>query len=327
MRIVSGIQPTGNLHLGNFLGAIKQWVNLQSDGECYFFLADLHAITTRSNPKELRNNCQEMAASLIACGVDHTKSVLFNQARVPYHAELSWILQCTARVGWLNRMVQFKEKGANSEGESVGLYSYPVLQAADILLYHATHVPVGDDQQQHLQLTKDIANKFNNEYGKVFTIPVPKLVDNGTRVMSLQDGTRKMSKSDENDMSRINLVDDADTITKKLKRAKSDTELLPDNLEELCARPEALNLLTIYAAITNSDMDSALTLFSGKGYGVLKPAVAEVLVETFRPIKKTFDEIKNDNQITEILQDGADRAAMVAKPTIEQVFSVIGLDR
>ena len=257
-RVVSGIQPTGNLHLGNYLGAIRRWVRLQDEAECLIFLADLHAITDYIDPAKLRANVNGMAAALIACGIDPDKVVLFNHARVPAHPEMAWILSCTARVGWLNRMTQFKEKsGKNREGASVGLYAYPVLQAADVLLYQATHVPVGEDQKQHVELMRDIATKFNTDYGvDLFTLPEPHIGETAARIMSLRDGNAKMSKSDPSDMSRINLSDDSDTIAQKIRKAKTDAEPLPDSADALKGRPEALNLVTIYAALTDRTAQS-----------------------------------------------------------------------
>jgi tryptophanyl-tRNA synthetase len=248
-RVVSGIQPTGNLHLGNYLGAIRRWVQMQDEAQCFFFLADLHAITVYNDPAELAANVREMAAALIACGIDQDKSVLFNHARVPAHPEMAWILNCTARIGWLNRMTQFKDKaGKNREGSSVGLYSYPVLQAADVLLYQASHVPVGEDQKQHIELIRDIATKFNTDYREIFALPEPQIAAEGARIMSLRDGNAKMSKSDPSDMSRVNLTDDSDTVAQKVRKAKTDAEPLPDAMDDLAGRPEAKNLVTIYSA-------------------------------------------------------------------------------
>src|SRR5690349_5936930 len=267
MRVVSGIQPTGGLHLGNLLGAILRWVRMQEEAECLFFLADLHAITIDVAPNELRSNIREMAAALIASGIDPEKSILFQQSAIPAHAELAWILQCTARVGWLNRMTQFKEKsGKSREGASVGLYTYPVLQAADVLLYNATHVPVGEDQKQHLELARDIAIKFNTDYDVELFVPPEPFVGTGTaaRVMSLRDGTAKMSKSDPSDMSRINLTDSDDAIAQKIRKAKTDPEPLPDSAAALEGRPEAKNLVGIYAAVTGETVEEVLARFSGQ---------------------------------------------------------------
>ena len=269
MRVVSGIQPTGNLHLGNYLGAIRRWVKMQDEAECLIFLADLHAITLYNDPVELRANVYGMAAALIACGIDPDKVVLFNHARVPAHPEMAWILSCTARIGWLNRMTQFKEKsGKNREGASVGLYAYPILQAADVLLYQATHVPVGEDQKQHVELIRDIALKFNTDYDvDLFTVPEPHIAETAARIMSLRDGKAKMSKSDLSDMSRINLDDDDDSIALKIRKAKTDPEPLPDNFAALDERPEARNLVAIYAALTDRTPQSVVEEFSGHGFG------------------------------------------------------------
>ncbi len=330
MRVLSGIQPTGNLHLGNYLGAIKQWVKMQEQGECYYFLADLHAITVHNDPAALSANTREMAAALVACGIDTDRSVLFNQARVPGHAELAWMLFCTARIGWLNRMTQFKEKsGKNREGASVGLFAYPVLQAADVLIYQATHVPVGEDQKQHLELARDIATKFNTDTGvDVFTLPDPFIGGPAARVMSLRDGAAKMSKSDPSDMSRINLADDADTVAAKVKKAKSDAELLPETLNELEGRPEARNLINIYAATADRSAADVLAEFSGQGFGAFKPALAELLVETLRPIRDEFVRLKSDTTTLDaILSKGAAKARATAQPTVDAAYAALGLLR
>ncbi|WOE75050.1 tryptophan--tRNA ligase [Alterisphingorhabdus coralli] len=328
MRVVSGIQPTGNLHLGNYLGAIKKWVAMQDEMECLFFLADLHAITVYNEPLALANNTREMAAALVACGVDPERAVLFNQARVPAHAELAWLLFCTARMGWLNRMTQFKEKsGKNREGASVGLYAYPVLQAADVLIYGATHVPVGEDQKQHLELARDIATKFNSDFDtELFTLPDPIIEGPATRVMSLRDGSAKMSKSDPSDMSRINLTDDDDTITKKVKKAKTDPEPLPDSLEALEERPEAANLVGMMAALSDRTPEDVLADFAGQGFGAFKPALAEVMVETLRPIRERFVALKSDPAaIDAILQQGSEKARALAAPTVAGAYRALGL--
>ncbi len=330
MRVVSGIQPTGNLHLGNYLGAIKNWVKMQEQGECLFFLADLHAITVYNDPKELSANTREMAAALIAAGIDPDKAILFNQARVPGHAELAWLLFCTARIGWLNRMTQFKEKsGKNREGASIGLYAYPVLQAADVLIYQATHVPVGEDQKQHLELARDIAAKFNTDYGvELFTLPEPYISGAATRVMSLRDGSAKMSKSDPSDMSRINMTDDDDLIAQKIRKAKSDAEPLPDALGDLEGRPEARNLVNIYAATADMSPQAVLDQYAGQGFGQFKPALADLLVETLRPIRDRFVTLKSDSAaIDTLLATGADRAATLGRPTVNSAYSVLGLLR
>ena len=336
MRVVSGIQPTGNLHLGNYLGAIRNWVRMQDEleagGQCLFFLADLHAISMPHVPGELYAGTLEMAAALVACGIDPDKSILFNQAQVPAHAELQWLLNGTARMGWLNRMTQFKEKsGKNREGASVALFTYPVLQAADVLLYQATHVPVGEDQKQHLELARDIAQKFNNDFGageEVFTQPDPLIPPEAARIMSLRDGTAKMSKSDPSDMSRINLTDDADTIMKKVKKAKTDPEPLPGEVAGLADRPEALNLVSIYAAMTGDSVDSVLATYGGEGFGRFKPALGELLVESLSPISARFRELKADREALDaILARGAAEARELARPTLAAAYRALGLVR
>jgi len=332
MRTLSGIQPTGNLHLGNYLGAIRNWVRMQDDmpGEKLYFLADLHAITVHNDPAELTANTREMAAALMAAGIDPAKAILFNQARVPAHAELAWLLFCTARIGWLNRMTQFKEKsGKNREGASVGLYAYPVLQAADVLLYQTTHVPVGDDQKQHLELARDIATKFNLDTGtETFTLPEPTIPPTAARIMSLRDGTAKMSKSDPSDMSRINLVDDPDTIMAKIRKAKTDAEPLPSEAAGLDARPEARNLVSIYAAMADESVDQVLARFAGQGFGAFKPALGTLLVETLRPIASRLAELKADPAaIDAALEAGAARASALARPTLDAAYAALGLCR
>jgi tryptophanyl-tRNA synthetase len=330
MRVVSGIQPTGNLHLGNYLGAIVRWVRMQDEAECLYFLADLHAITVYNDPAELRANVRSMAAALIACGIDPERSLLFDQARIPAHAEMAWILSGTARVGWLNRMTQFKEKsGKNREGSSVGLFAYPVLQAADVLLYHATHVPVGDDQKQHVELIRDIATKFNTDYKvDLFTLPEPHIGATAARIMSLRDGTAKMSKTDPSDMSRINLTDDSDTVAQKIRKAKTDPDPLPDTIEALAGRPEARNLLSIYAALADRDPGDVLAEYAGQGFGAFKPALAELTVETLRPIKSRLDALERDPaEIDSILARGSERAAALARPVIEGAYAALGLSR
>ncbi|WP_194954438.1 tryptophan--tRNA ligase [Sphingopyxis solisilvae] len=332
MRTLSGIQPTGNLHLGNYLGAIRNWVRMQDEmpGEKLYFLADLHAITVHNDPAELTANTREMAAALMAAGIDPAKSILFNQARVPAHAELGWLLFCTARIGWLNRMTQFKEKsGKNREGASVGLYAYPVLQAADVLLYQTTHVPVGDDQKQHLELARDIATKFNLDTGtETFTLPEPTIPPTAARIMSLRDGTAKMSKSDPSDMSRINLVDDADTIMAKIRKAKTDAEPLPSEAAGLEGRAEARNLVSIYAAMADESVDDVLARFAGQGFGAFKPALGELLVETLRPIATRLNQLKaNPAAIDAALEQGAARASALARPTLDAAYAALGLCR
>jgi tryptophanyl-tRNA synthetase len=328
-RVVSGIQPTGNLHLGNYLGAIRRWVQMQDEAQCFFFLADLHAITVYNDPAELAANVREMAAALIACGIDQDKSVLFNHARVPAHPEMAWILNCTARIGWLNRMTQFKDKaGKNREGSSVGLYSYPVLQAADVLLYQASHVPVGEDQKQHIELIRDIATKFNTDYREVFALPEPQIAAEGARIMSLRDGNAKMSKSDPSDMSRVNLTDDSDTVAQKVRKAKTDAEPLPEAMDDLAGRPEAKNLVTIYSVLADESPQSVLSRFAGQGFGAFKPALADLLVETMRPIKARLDDLREDPaELDAILERGAETAAAEARPTLDAAYDAVGLRR
>jgi tryptophanyl-tRNA synthetase len=329
MRVISGIQPTGDLHLGNLLGAILRWVRMQDEAECLFFLADLHALTVDVEPAQLRSNVREMAAALIASGIDPAKSTLFAQSAVPAHAELAWILQCTARVGWLNRMTQFKEKsGKNREGASVGLYTYPVLQAADILLYRATHVPVGEDQKQHVELTRDIALKFNTDFDvDIFIAPEP-YIGGGTaaRVMSLRDGRSKMSKSDPSNMSRINLTDSDDLIAQKVRKAKTDPEPLPDDPAELDARPEAKNLVGIFADVTGQQVGQVLAGFAGQGFGQFKPALADALVELIAPIRARLGELRGDTEeLDRILGRGAERASAIGTPILAAAKSAVGL--
>ena len=338
MRIVSGIQPTGSLHLGNYLGAIRNWVRMQdeaaaSGGECFFFLADLHAISQPHVPADLAASTREMVAALVACGVDPARSVLFNQAQVPAHAELQWLLNGTARMGWLNRMTQWKDKaGKNREGQSVALFTYPVLQAADVLLYQASHVPVGEDQKQHLELARDIAQKFNNDFcpedAPLFTLPEPIIPPEAARIMSLRDGSAKMSKSDPSDMSRINLTDDADAIMQKVKKAKTDPEPLPEAVAGLAGRPEAANLVGIYAAMQGSTPQAVLEAFAGKGFGQFKPALGELLVESLAPINARFVQLRADRAALDaILSDGAARAREAAAPTLAKAYAALGLVR
>jgi tryptophanyl-tRNA synthetase len=329
MRVVSGIQPTGGLHLGNLLGAILRWVRMQDEAECLFFLADLHALTGEVDPVQLRANVREMAAALIASGIDPAKSILFAQSAVPAHAELAWILQCTARMGWLNRMTQFKDKsGKNKEGASVGLFTYPVLQAADVLVYNATHVPVGDDQKQHIELARDIAVKFNNDFDvELFTAPEP-FIGGGTaaRVMSLRDGSMKMSKSDPSDMSRINLTDDDDAIAQKIRKARTDPEPLPEDPALLATRPEARNLVGVLAALTNETEAAICARFAGQGFGSFKPALTEALVGLLSPLRARLIELRRDEaQIDAVLADGAERAAALAAPALDGAYRAVGL--
>lgn len=337
MRIVSGIQPTGSLHLGNYLGAIRNWVRMQDameeGSQCLYFLADLHAISMPHVPAELKAATREMAAALVACGIDPQRSILFNQAQVPAHAELQWLLNGTARIGWLNRMTQFKDKsGKNREGASVALYTYPVLQAADVLLYQATHVPVGEDQKQHLEFARDIAQKFNNDFcpedAPLFTLPDPIIPTGAARIMSLRDGTAKMSKSDPSDMSRVNLSDDPDEVMKKVKKAKTDPEPLPSEEAGLAERPEALNLVTIYAALADKSVAEVLSEFGGQGFGAFKPALGELLVETLRPITARFTGLLDDREALDaILARGAARAREIALPTLDATYRALGLLR
>ncbi len=338
MRIVSGIQPTGNLHLGNYLGAIRNWVRMQdevaaSGGLSLYFLADLHALSQPHVPAELAANCREMVAALVACGIDPDKSVLFNQAQVPQHAELQWLLSGTARMGWLNRMTQWKDKsGKKGDSQSVALFTYPVLQAADVLLYQATHVPVGDDQKQHLELARDIAQKFNNDFcpedAPVFTLPEPTIPPEAARIMSLRDGNAKMSKSDPSDMSRINLTDDADTIMQKVKKAKTDPEPLPQGKAGLEGRPEAANLVGIYAAMAGTSVEAVLSEFGGEGFGKFKPALGELLVDKLAPINARFNDLRHDRQALDaILRKGGAKARELAVPTLEAAYGALGLLR
>jgi tryptophanyl-tRNA synthetase len=313
-------------------------VKLQDDahaagGECLIFIADLHALSMPHDPVELHASTLELVATLVACGLDPDKTILFNQAQVPAHPEMQWLLNGTARMGWLNRMTQWKDKaGKNREGQSVALFTYPVLQAADVLLYQATHVPVGEDQKQHLELARDIAQKFNNDFGSedapIFTLPEPIIPPEAARIMSLRDGSAKMSKSDPSDMSRINLTDDADTVMKKVKKAKTDPEPLPGNPEELEGRPEALNLVGIYAALTSTSVEQVLGQFGGQGFGAFKPALGEVLIETLAPISTRFIELKDDRETLDaILARGAAKARERARPTLDATYRALGLVR
>ena len=330
-RILSGIQASGSLHLGNYLGALKRFVPLQDEADTFVFVADLHAITTPQDPRLLAAQTREIAAAYIASGLDPKRTTIWPQSAVTGHAELAWILQCTARVGWLDRMTQFKDKsGKDKEGASVGLYTYPVLQAADILLYRATDVPVGEDQKQHLELTRDIAQKFNTDFGVpgFFPLPEPLIEGPAPRVMSLRDGTAKMSKSDPSDQSRINLLDDADAISKKFKRAKSDADLLPETWAELAGRPEAANLLSIYAALAGVSKPDALARFAGKGFGALKPELAELAVESLAPVTARMRELMSDPaQVDAILRDGAERARAAAEPVVAETKAAVGFWR
>ena len=341
-RVFSGMQPTGNLHLGNYLGAMVQWVAMQKTHECIFCVVDMHAITMWQDPAELRNQIRSVTAAYLAAGIDPEQSILFNQSQVHEHAELTWIFNCVARLGWLNRMTQFKEKaGKDRENASIGLYDYPVLMAADILAYQATHVPVGEDQKQHLELTRDIAQKFNNDYADAikaagleppfFPLPEPVIQGPATRVMSLRDGTKKMSKSDPSDLSRINMLDDADTIVRKIQRAKTDSGPLPGTLEELEARPEADNLVGIYAALIGVSKTEAHGIFvqttSGRSdyFSHFKKALAEVAVEKLGPINAEMRRLLADpTEIDRILGDGARKARALAAPIVSQVKDIVG---
>ncbi len=326
-RVFSGIQPTGSLHLGNYLGAIANWVAMQEAYECIYCIVDLHAVTTYQDPASLREGTRDMTAALLASGIDPERSVLFAQSRVSVHAELAWLLECVARVGWVNRMTQFKDKsGKDREGASVGLYVYPVLQAADILAYKATHVPVGDDQKQHLELARDIAAKFNTDYGvELFPLPEPVIGHQAARVMSLRDGTAKMSKSDPSDQSRINLTDDADAIAAKIKRAKSDADVLPSEAAGLAGRPEAANLVGIYAAMAGIGVDAVLGEYGGSGFGRFKPALAELTVATLAPINARYVELRADSgHLDAVLGHGAARARAIAAPTLSEVHEIMG---
>ena len=328
-RILSGVQPTGNLHLGNYLGAIKNFVKLQKDYECYFMLADLHSITIFQDPKQLRENIIETAAVFLACGLDPKKNVIFCQSSVPGHSELAWIFNCVARIGWLNRMTQFKEKaGSNKEKASVGLYSYPTLMAADILLYKATHVPVGEDQKQHLELCRDIAVKFNNDFNckDFFSLPEPIITKEVARIMSLKDGTKKMSKSDESEASRINLTDTEEDIIQKIRKAKTDNDLIPKNELQLAARPEARNLINILSILNSSTIEKTLKDLSGKNFSELKNKLSEVLIKEIVPIGKKIKEFKKDTDtIKKILKSGSEKANIESQKTIKEVQKIIGL--
>ena len=331
MRVVSGIQPTGGLHLGNLLGAILRWVRMQDEAQCLFFLADLHSLSEYIDPQVRRANLREMAAALIASGIDPARSILFNQARVPAHAELCWLLNGTARMGWLSRMTQFKDKsGKNREGASVALFDYPVLQAADVLLYKATHVPVGEDQKQHLELARDIALKFNADFDADLFVPPEPFIGGGTaaRVMSLRDGSAKMSKSDPSDMSRINLTDSDELIGQKIRKARTDPEPLPDDPAALAGRAEARNLVGILAELTGESVEQVLARFAGQGFGAFKPVLADAVIATVAPIRARLDELRRDEAaIDRHLEDGAERARALAAPTLADAYRIVGLSR
>ena len=327
--VFSGIQPTGNLHLGNYLGALKNFTSLQKEMECIYCVVDLHAITVFQNPKELKNNVLETTASFLATGLDPNKSIIFNQSSVPGHAELAWILNCVSRVGWLNRMTQFKDKvGSDKEKASVGLYIYPKLMAADILLYKATHVPVGADQKQHLELSRDIAQKFNNDFNckDFFPLPEPLIPKNVSRIMSLRDGRKKMSKSEDSDYSRINLKDSSDEINKKIKKAKSDSEEIPDNLKSLENKPEALNLINIYAEMSKINLEKALNEMSGKDYSYLKSKLAELLVSEITPVGKEIEKLlKDKSHLENTLKKGREKAIIMAEENLKNIREKVGL--
>ena len=330
-RIFSGIQPSGGLTLGNYLGALKRFVEKQDEGiETIYCLVDMHAITVWQDPAKLRHATREAAAGFIAAGIDPARSVLFNQSQVSAHVELGWIFNTVARMGWMSRMTQFKDKaGKNSENVSLGLFAYPALMAADILAYKATHVPVGEDQKQHIELTRDIAAKFNNDYGvNFFPITEPVIEGAATRVMSLRDGTKKMSKSDPSDQSRINLTDDADTIAKKIRKAKTDPEPLPDNLADLADRPDAKNLVNIYAALAGHTPEQVIADYAGAQFGTFKPALADLAVAKLEPITTEMNRLMQDPaEIDRILGEGAARANAIARPIVDDVYDIIGMIR
>lgn len=336
-RVFSGMQPTGSLHLGNYLGAMLQWIELQETHQCIYCVVDMHAITVWQDPEELREAIRKVTAAYMAAGLDPQKSILFNQSQVAAHAELAWVFNCVARLGWLNRMTQFKEKaGKDRENASVGLFSYPNLMAADILVYKATHVPVGDDQKQHLELARDIAGKFNNDFadqiraagfedGEFFPLPEPVITGPATRVMSLRDGTKKMSKSDPSDLSRINITDDADTIARKIRKAKTDTEPLPSELEGLKGRAEAENLIGIFAALSGHGKDAVLAEYGGRQFSEFKSALADLSVAKLAPIGEEISRLTSDPvEIDKVLADGSRRAAEIAAPIMRDVKEIVG---
>jgi tryptophanyl-tRNA synthetase len=327
--VFSGVQPTGNLHLGNYLGALKNFSSLQKEMECIYCVVDLHAITIFQKPSELSENVLKTVASFIAAGIDTNKSIIFNQSSVSGHSELAWILNCVSRIGWLNRMTQFKDKaGSDKEKASVGLYIYPNLMAADILLYKATHVPVGADQKQHLELSRDIAQKFNNDFKckNFFPLPEPLIPKNISRVMSLRDGTKKMSKSEESDYSRINLSDSADEINKKIKKAKSDSEPIPDNLKLLETKPEALNLLTIYSELTKNNLEKTLKDMAGKEYSFLKTKLSDILISEITPVSKEIQKLLEDkSHLKEVLKKGSEKANIKAEENLKNIREKVGL--
>ena len=326
-RIFSGVQPTGSLHLGNYLGAIRNWARLQDEFEAIYCVVDLHAVTAPHDPKELSRATREVTAGLIASGIDPARSIIFNQSMVPEHAELSWLFNCVARLGWLNRMTQFKEKaGKNRDQASVGLYAYPVLMAADILAYKATHVPVGEDQKQHLELTRDIAQSFNSTYGvDFFPLPEPQIFGSATRVMSLRDGKKKMSKSDESDYSRINMTDGADEIAQKIRKARTDPDPLPGTVDGLAERPEALNLVSIYAALEDIEIDQVIQEYQGQGFSTFKKALADLAVVRLGPVGNEMKRLTAESgEIDKVLADGAERATQLSRPIVAEVREIMG---
>jgi len=329
-KIFSGVQPTGNLHLGNYLGAIKNFVELQKEKEnqCIFCVVDLHAITVKQDPKELKKNIRETTATFIACGIDPAKSIIFNQSMVPAHSEAAWILSCVSRIGWLDRMTQFKDKaGKDKEKASIGLYAYPILMAADILLYDATHVPVGDDQKQHLELCRDIAQKFNNDFDAedFLKVPEPLIQKKFSRIMSLKDGIKKMSKSDPSDLSRINLKDNKDQILNKVKKAKTDPLPLPGEIKSLVERPEAENLLGIYSSIKNQNLENSISEFNGKNFSEFKEKLSEAIIEKIEPISKEIKKLLNDEKYLDtILLDGSIKADKIASKKIKEIKELVG---
>jgi tryptophanyl-tRNA synthetase len=327
--VFSGVQPTGNLHLGNYLGALKNFVSLQKEMDCIYCVVDLHAITVFQEPKHLHNNVLETAASFLATGLDPSKSIIFNQSSVSGHAELAWILNCVSRIGWLNRMTQFKDKaGSDKEKASVGLYIYPNLMAADILLYKATHVPVGADQKQHLELSRDIAQKFNKDFNckDFFPLPEPLIPKNISRIMSLRDGTKKMSKSEESDYSRINLKDTADEINKKIKKAKSDSDPIPGEIKLLENKPEALNLLTIYSELTKINLEKIVSEMAGKEYSFLKTKLADVIINEITPVGKEIEKLlKDKSHLKNILKKGTEKANIIAEENLKNIREKVGL--
>jgi len=326
-RILSGVQPSGDLHLGNYLGAIKNFVTLQNEYECFFCVVDLHAITVWQDPKVLADKTREVTAAFIASGIDPKKNNIFVQSQVPQHAQLAWLFNCVARMGWLNRMTQFKDKaGKNSENVSVGLFSYPTLMAADILIYLATHVPVGDDQKQHLELTRDIAQKFNNDFKTdLFPIPEPLIFGEATRVMSLRDGSKKMSKSDPSDYSRIMLTDTAENIVQKIRKAKTDPAPLPENKTDLEKRPEAENLISIFASLKDTSVDNVINEYSGKEFSIFKKDLADLSVSKLEPITSEMNKLMNDiSYIDSVLNAGKDNATSVAEPVLQKTKEIIG---